>query len=194
MKKGNIILINGVSSSGKSTVAKELLKKLENYFHFSIDEFDHIINVMEERDKEGGRLIPVATELFFHDNIKMFSDYGINLIVDQILHNQETTEDLLTKLHDYPVLFVGVHCSEAELERRELQRGDRPVGQGKSQLQYVHQQNEVYDVEVNTETQSMLECVEIILDTLENMKNPKGMGRTFEIWRENQVAIESIKN
>jgi chloramphenicol 3-O phosphotransferase len=187
MNKGKIILINGVSSSGKSTVSKELLKKLKGYFHFSIDEFDHIIQVMEERDKEDGRLIPVATEFFFHDNIKMFSDYGVNLIVDQILFNQETTEDLLTKLHDYPILFVGVHCSEAELERRERIRGDRPGGQGRSQLQYVHQQNEVYDVEVNTETQSIEECVDNILYCLEHTPIPSGIQKTYHSWKEKMV-------
>lgn len=96
MKQGKIIIFNGVSSSGKSSLSKELLKKLNKYHHFSIDEFDKIIEMMEERGIENGRLIPVNTEVLFHDNIKMFSDYGVNLIVDQILFNNETMDDLLT--------------------------------------------------------------------------------------------------
>ena len=40
MSKGKIILLNGVSSSGKSSLSKELLKNLKNYFYFSIDDFD----------------------------------------------------------------------------------------------------------------------------------------------------------
>jgi len=32
MKKGTIILLNGVSSSGKSTLAKELVAVLDGYF------------------------------------------------------------------------------------------------------------------------------------------------------------------
>lgn len=183
MSKGKIILLNGVSSSGKSSLSKELLKNLKNYFHFSIDDFDKIISIMEERNIKDGRLIPVATEFFFHDNIKMFSDYGVNIIVDQILFNQETMNDFLIKLHGYPILFVGVHCSEAELERRELQRGNRKIGQAKSQLAYVHQQGEVYDIEVNTETEAIEKCMEKILMSLEHIQTSNGIKKTYEKWK-----------
>jgi chloramphenicol 3-O phosphotransferase len=37
-----------------------------------------------------------------------------------------------------------------ELERREQARGDRRIGQAKLQLQFVHQQKETYNIEVNT--------------------------------------------
>ncbi|MFE8699994.1 AAA family ATPase [Cytobacillus sp. FJAT-54145] len=183
MNKGNIIVLNGVSSSGKSTLSKELLKSLKDYFHLSIDNYDTLIEMMEERNVENGRLIPVPTEFFFHDHLRMFSNYGINLIVDQILHNRETTNDFLEKLHDYPILFVGVHCSEEELERRERKRGDRPVGQGKSQLAFVHQQNELYDVEVNTEKESIEDCVKKILLSLETIENCLGLKRTYAKWK-----------
>lgn len=184
MKQGKIIILNGVSSSGKSSLSKELLKKLKKYHHFSIDEYDKIIEVMEERGNENGRLIPVNTEFLFHDNIKMFSDYGVNLIVDQILFNNETMDDLLTKLHEYPILFVGVYCSEEELDRRELQRGDRTFGQGKGQLQYVHQQNEVYDVTVNTEKESLEACVDKIVFAIQNIDNLNGIKETYKNWIE----------
>ncbi len=183
MNRGNIIVLNGVSSSGKSTLSKLLAEQLKNYFHFSIDHFDQIIESMEERDDENGRLIPIPTEFFFHDNIKMFSNYGIHLIVDQILFNEETMEDFLSKLYDYPVLFVGVHCSEEELERREIQRGDRPVGQGKGQLRFVHQQQEVYDVEAHTETDTIEVCVERVLEELQRIDTANGIRQTYENWQ-----------
>lgn len=184
MYKGKIIVLNGVSSSGKSTLSKELVARLHDYFHFSIDEYDIVIERMEEREKENGRLIPVPTEYFFHDHIRMFSNYGVNLIVDQILFNQETMDNFLTKLHDYPILFVGVHCSEDELLRRERMRGDRPIGQGKSQLRFVHQQNEVYDVIVNTELESLEKCVEKIISARSDLESSKGVKDTYKIWNE----------
>lgn len=95
-------------------------------------------------------LIPVPTEHFFHRNIAMFSDKGVNLVVDKILHNEDTTKDCYEILNDYPVLFVGVHCPLTELEKREKDRGDRTIGQAKAQLNYVNQQGEVYDIEVDT--------------------------------------------
>ncbi|MGA9226013.1 MAG: hypothetical protein WB217_06725 [Mesobacillus sp.] len=38
MNKGKIILLNGVSSSGKSSLSKELVKLMPDYFHLSIDD------------------------------------------------------------------------------------------------------------------------------------------------------------
>lgn len=72
MNKGKIILLNGVSSSGKTTLSKELVKNAVDYFHLSIDDFDIIIERMENR--ENNKLIPVPTEYFFHRTIAMFSD------------------------------------------------------------------------------------------------------------------------
>lgn len=150
MNKGNIIFLNGVSSSGKSTLASELVKQLPDYFHFSVDDFDTVIERME--DRENGRLIPIPTEAFFHQSIVMFSDRGINLIVDHVLHDEETTRDCLEVLKDYPVFFIEVYCPLNELERREQARGDRTIGQAKKQLDFIQQQEHFYDLIVDTYT------------------------------------------
>lgn len=164
MTKGWIIVLNGVSSSGKSTLARELVKELPNFFHLSIDDFDLVIDKME--DRAGERLIPVSTEYFFHRTIQMFSDKGINLVVDQILHDSETILDFEKAMRGYPVVLVGVHCRILELEEREQSRGDRRSGLAKSQLQFVHQQRENYTVEVDTSVDSLSSCVQQILNSL----------------------------
>ncbi|MBM6617734.1 chloramphenicol phosphotransferase CPT family protein [Bacillus suaedaesalsae] len=175
MKKGTIILLNGVSSSGKSTLSKQLTNLLPDFFHLSGDDYDLVIEKMEDRVNE--RLIPVPTEYFIHRTIAMFSDKGINLIVDQILHNDETFVDCLEVLHHYPVLFVGVHCPLDELSRREKERGDRKIGQAVFQLEYVHQQKEEYDIEVNTKVNTVEECAELIVKQLEKPMN--GFSKTY---------------
>lgn len=86
---------------------------------------------MEDRENE--RLIPVPTEHFFNRTIAMFSDKGVNLIIDQFLHNTYTLNDCLESFQDYPVLFVGVYCPLDELELREIARGDRTIGKSKAQ-------------------------------------------------------------
>jgi chloramphenicol 3-O phosphotransferase len=161
MAKGNIILLNGVSSSGKSSLAKALVKRLPDHFHYSIDDFDLVIECMEDRENE--RLIPLSTEYYFHRTIKMFSDSGIHLIVDQILHNDDTLIDCMSTLEGYPIYFVGVHCPLHELEEREITRGDRMLGLSKEQLKYVHQQNEAYNLEVNTGHDSVDTCADKIV-------------------------------
>jgi chloramphenicol 3-O phosphotransferase len=183
MNNGRIILLNGVSSSGKSTLSKELVKRLPDYFHLSIDDFDLVIERMEDRENE--RLIPVATEYFFHRTIAMFSDKGINLVVDQILHDYETTKDCLETLKEYPIFFVGVHCPEAELERREQARGDRSIGQAKKQLEYVHQQNEVYDIEVDPFHQGIESSVEAIIEKFMRTTESDGWQATIKKYNTN---------
>lgn len=155
MDRGKIVFLNGVSSSGKTSIANELVKKMPNYFQISLDAFDHFIECME--DRENKHLIPVETEYFFHRTIAMFSDKGINLIVDHILHDDFTKKDFFEVLSDYPLLLVGVHCPLEELERREVTRGDRTIGLAKKQLEYVHK-NQKYDIEVNTFTESAEDC------------------------------------
>ena len=170
MKKGNIILLNGVSSSGKTTIAKELINKLPDYFHYSIDDFDIVIEHMEDRDNN--RLIPIETEYFFHRTIAMFSDKGVNLIVDHVIHDRFTREDCKESLTGYPVLFVGVHCPVEELERREKERGDRRIGQAKEQLEFVHRE-EIYDIEVDTFKDGLEGCIEKILEKVQEDNFPK---------------------
>lgn len=68
----------------------------------------------------------------------MFANSGVNLVVEQILHDPHVLYDCVRTLIGYPVLFVGVHCQPKELQRREISRGDRSIGQAKRQLAFVH--------------------------------------------------------
>ena len=177
VEKGMIIVLNGVSSSGKSTLSKELTKFLPNFFTFSIDDYDLIIEKMEDREKQ--RLIPVETEFFYYRNVAMFSARGVNLILDQILHDPLTSQNFYEILDGYPILLVGVHCPVEELIRREQTRGDREIGQSISQLEFVHQ-NEIYDVEVNTFTHSLYQCAQDILYRLESKTPLLGFKKSSE--------------
>jgi chloramphenicol 3-O phosphotransferase len=177
MEKGTIILLNGVSSSGKSTLGKELVKLLPDYFHFGGDNFDILIELME--DRPNNRLIPVETDVFFHRAIAMFSDLEVNIIVDHVLFNEFTRQDCLKVLSAYPVLFVGVHCPIEELERRERLRGDRHIGQAKQQLDFVHK-HEIYDVEVDTCNESMEACARKIIEVLQQGNYPSNWLTTYQ--------------
>jgi chloramphenicol 3-O phosphotransferase len=170
LDKGKIILLNGVSSAGKTTLARALVDRLPDYFCLGIDDFDLLIERMEDREKQ--RLIPVETEYFFHKTIALFSDRGINLVVDHILHDHFTRNHFVEVLHDYPVLLVGVHCPLEELERRERLRGDRTIGQACSQLAFVHQKI-VYDIEVDT-LQDPSGCANQVIELLQQAYNPNG--------------------
>ena len=187
VEKGMIIVLNGVSSSGKSTLAKEITKLRPDFFAFSIDDYDIVIEKMEDRENQ--RLIPVETEHFYYRNVAMFSDRGVNLILDQILHAPLTLQNFYETLNSYPILLVGVHCPEEELTSREKARGDRQIGQAISQLCFVHQQ-EIYDVEVNTYTHSMAECAKKIVDRLESNTPLTGFKKSWGEFESSKSEIQ----
>lgn len=159
--RGRIILLNGVSSSGKTTLARGLAGRLPGFFPLGLDDFDELVAAME--DREGGRLIPVATERFFHRTLLMFADSGVSLVADHILHDEETRSDFYETLRGREVLLVGLRCPLEEAERRERERGDRPLGLARRQASFVHRL-EAYDLELDTSREPEEACVERILE------------------------------
>ncbi|WP_409291715.1 chloramphenicol phosphotransferase CPT family protein [Peribacillus sp. SCS-37] len=155
MNRGSIILLNGTSSSGKSALARELITLLPDFFHFSIDGFDTFIERME--DRPGNRLIPVDTEVFYHRTAAMFSDQGVNIILDEVLHNNAVKADFRSTLDSFPIFYAGLHCPLKELARREEERGDRRTGLAAEQFPHIHKDLR-YDIEVDTEKSTPEDC------------------------------------
>jgi chloramphenicol 3-O-phosphotransferase len=175
MEKGRIIFLNGVSSAGKTTLAKALQTKLSEPFYLLSN--DIFCDMSPEKfwdidsDETGSTAL---TGL--HHTIKTFSDIGINSIVDHVLLKGQGEKYNITKLdnmsecvallHDYPVLFVHVVCSDLEeLRRRETERGDRGIGQGESQLAELNPQD-TYDITVDTYSSTTEECADKIIEML----------------------------
>lgn len=62
-------------------------------------------------------------------------------------------DEVVINLEGYKVFFVKVDCSLKELERREIDRGDRQIGFAKWQHGIVHNFC-AYDFEFNTKNHS----------------------------------------
>ena len=169
MKKGNIIWLNGVSSAGKSTLAKTLQDRLlEPFYVLANDMFtdkpcvpDKFVNI------DANTTCQAALKGMYYA-VKGFSDAGINLIVDDVLLKEDGYDRLrqcVELLHDYPVLFVHVTCPVDELRRREEERKDRWIGMGESQLAILTPQS-TYDITVNTYNDSKEDCADRIVEAL----------------------------
>ena len=82
---GKIILINGASSSGKTTLSRALQKKLEEpFWHFSIDHLRKARVLPLERIKSGEFAWPSMRSAFFegfHRSLPALAEAGNNLIV-----------------------------------------------------------------------------------------------------------------
>jgi len=161
-----VVLLNGTSSSGKSSIAKELLATLDGaWYHLAIDQFHRI---RSRKDWSEDEFLPVfqRTVLGFHRAVAGMAAAGNDVVVDHILGERWRLDDCLRVLDGLPVLFVGVRCSLPELERRERQRGNRTIGRAAVQFPLVHEHG-VYDVEVDSERHSPDECAVLIRDRLE---------------------------
>ncbi|WP_145141365.1 chloramphenicol phosphotransferase CPT family protein [Paenibacillus sp. Y412MC10] len=180
MEQGLIVLLNGTSSAGKTSISRELTNQKEILFHhLSIDDFYHNYNnfinnkfpdlkpVRKLDDEVIGQIIFDPIISMYYATIKLFSEMGLNVIVDTVIENDKWFNDYLDVLFDYPTLFVGVICSKEELARREQIRGDRKIGLAASQFDKVYSFNE-YDLEVNTEELSPTECAENILNFIKS--------------------------
>jgi chloramphenicol 3-O phosphotransferase len=179
LKQGIIVLMNGTSSSGKTSISIELMNQKEIPFHYlSIDNFikefnNKFLDVAEptrEVDQQSIAQI-IFDPLFsvYYSTIKLFSEIGVNVIVDTVIDNDKWFNECLDLFFDQPTLFIGVICSKEELIRREQTRGDRNIGLAASQFSKVYCIDE-YDLEVNTEEMNPIECAEKILSFIKSNK------------------------
>jgi chloramphenicol 3-O phosphotransferase len=136
---GRVILLNGASSAGKSSLAKALQKALPTPFlHVSSDQFVAAGMVPERRD-DGGAFDwwhQVRPRFFagFHHCLPALTAAGNDLIVDHVIEFPAWRKSLSELLAGTDVFLVGVHCRPAELDRREQERGDRRPGEGRSHV------------------------------------------------------------
>jgi chloramphenicol 3-O phosphotransferase len=166
-RPGRVIILNGASSSGKSSIAEELLRTLDGpWFHLGVDMFHRIRSGRDWTDEE---FLPVfqRTLLGFHRAVAGMAAAGNDVVVDHVLGERWRLADCLNVLKDTPVWFVGIQCSLPELERRERERGDRTVGRAALQFPFVHEHG-IYDLETDSEHHTPAECAAEIQTRLDS--------------------------
>lgn len=167
-KSPQIILINGVSSAGKTTLCKSLQEHLaEPYIHLEEDRF--VYNTYHPRYFVAG----VVEEIFaktmtgYYRSLRAFVSAGHNVLADTGFYSEDLVRQCAAELAGLPVWLVGVHCSLTELERREAERADRSAGTAREQFQSIHA-HAVYDVEVDTSQMDSDQCAEVIKAVVES--------------------------
>ena len=175
-----LILLNGTTSSGKTSIARALQDQLARpYCVTGIDDAfamlpDRLHNNPDgfffDRDERGlVRLnfghIGLACLKAHHRAIAAMARSGIELICDEVILTEELRRDWHEVLIGVNTAFVGVHCSLEELERREIKRGDRVIGQARGQLGIVHLEMR-YDIEVDSTTKTPTMLAREIIDQL----------------------------
>jgi chloramphenicol 3-O phosphotransferase len=168
---GSAIFLNGASSSGKSTIAKETQKAMSiPYLHLSLDAF---IDQLPEAYRTTEYLIVALPQLLagFHASSVAIIRAGNNVIIDHGLVESGWVPPCVRAFAGIKVIFVGVRCSLDVLEAREKERGDRNIGTARYQHNRIHT-HDTYDIQVDTSEMSIDECVSKICRYLKSGRQP----------------------
>lgn len=176
--KPRIVLLNGVGSVGKSSIAKALQAiASDSFLHVEMDafiqmlpeaSFGHPDGIIFESVYEDGRPLiaiktgPVAAQAMrgMRHAVAAMARQGNNLIVDEVFLENEKAE-YAELLSSFELFLVGVFAPLDVLEARELQRGDRLIGLARWQYDRVHKDIQ-YDLEVDTSSATPLACANLI--------------------------------
>jgi chloramphenicol 3-O phosphotransferase len=179
-----IIVLNGVGSVGKSSIARALqAMTLEPFLHVQLDTFIAMLPsayqeqhpdgfVFETVHQDGKPLVVIrsggvarrALQGMRHAIIAM-ARQGNNMIVDDVALGSVRAHygDLAAEHH---VSFVGVFAPLDVLEARERQRGDRRIGLARWQYERVHKDT-IYDLEIDASRATPLQCATVIKETFQ---------------------------
>lgn len=165
-----VIVLNGGSSSGKSTLARQLQEALPHpWLTLGVDTLVEALPPALRLPGEGigfGSEGEVSTGDVFRQldaawslGVAAMARAGARVIVDEVFlgaaASQARWREALTGLE---VLWVGVRCDPDVAEAREAARGDRVGGMARAQAERVHE-GVTYDLEVDTSGQDAVECV-----------------------------------
>jgi len=179
---GKVIIIHGPSSSGKTTLALALQKQLDiPFIRFSFDLFLDHQALPSEQIKSGKfswERMRYSVFRGLHQCLPALATAGNNVIFDHIIETKAWLYELVSLISELDVFFVGVHCSLPELERREIQRGDRRPGEARQDFETVHSIL-TYDLELNCE-HPLEENVRVLIQAWEERKRPSALDKMME--------------
>jgi chloramphenicol 3-O phosphotransferase len=187
-RSGRIILLNGASSSGKSSIAQALLPLLPDpWFLVPVDAIGAMRSTVHTRDLDEAEVAAMLrrTRAGYHRVVAALAAVGNDVIMDYPLSESWRLDDLLDVLEGYDVTLVEVRCDPDELDRRERVREDRPVGLARSQTIDAHGDR---DISVDTTGIGPEEAARTIAGALPEIPAPKAFERLRSLGRRTTPA------
>lgn len=172
-----IIFLNGTSSSGKTTLLKQLQKKLSDpYLDMGIDKFiwmlpsrflerplwDDVLGKAVHAGSAGQRLFSGM-----HHAIAATAVRGNNIIADHVFVEKAWVDECAELFVNLNAYLFGLTCPLEVLEQRERDRKDRTLGQARLQFDIIHKYAQ-YDLELDTSKLGPEECAQQIMERLQD--------------------------
>ena len=188
-KSGAVIILNGPSAAGKSSIQKAFQTlmmpnlwikvgidnlfdqpmpdiTLENMAYWQSKNFIRWVTTSKDADDNSVITLHVGQQgdnvaYGMNSAIVAYAQSGCNVIVDYIAYKKEWVDDLQDKLKDIKTYLVKVAIPLSILEEREAARATSPKGHARSHYDTVHW-NISYDLEVNSGKDSAIKIAEQI--------------------------------
>ena len=192
MTSGNIILLNGASSAGKTSILQALQDVLDApYLNLGIDKFISTLPAADQErplwdeglgyttsaetlDQPHGRGCQLISAM--HHTIAATAQAGHHVIADHLLIKPSWVRECARLFADLPVWLVGVRCPLEIL----ITSHQCTLDQAQAHVAAVHTPG-VYDLEVDTSLLSPLECALQIKQRLQEGTPPTAM-RWLKAW------------
>jgi len=174
-----VIVLNGGSSSGKSSLASCLQQQLDRaWLTFGIDDLIRALSHGPSDTTAGGSIefAPDGSlalgdtfrrvEAAWYEGLAAIARAGIGVIIDDVFLDGRDSQDRLERaLEGLAVFWVGVRCRPEVAGARELQRADRIRGMARDQAERVHA-GVRYDMVVDATDTPAAECARTIVARL----------------------------
>jgi len=194
-RPGRVIVLNGTTSAGKSTLAAALQAQLgalgRCWIVLGIDDFlgklpAAWVGFFEHgaHADDGIRFERVGAEVTLHlgpvgrallagyrDAVAAVARRGMDVIVDEVVLDEDAWDQWAAGLTGLDAFWVRVDCPVEVCEQRERARGDRLTGQARSQSAFVHRFPR-YDVAVDTSTGAPAELAALVIEAHARRRAP----------------------
>jgi chloramphenicol 3-O phosphotransferase len=190
---GRIVLLNGTSSAGKTTLALAFQHLRRDPWHYvALDQYrDGMPGLYRGMNAPAGtpghagmNVVPVqrdgvaVTEVRLgevgvtmlrgmHRAIAAFARAGNNTVVDDLILEPSLLDDYVEALAGLDVLFVGVFCDPDVLAARERKRLGRFPGTAVAHLESAHA-HDTYDLRLDTTHQGAADCARVLSQRIDD--------------------------
>ena len=168
MEKGRIVFLNGVTSSGKTSIVDAIQSRDDVFFYVvANDLFQEMVGEKYLQENYWKYLSEVI--IMMYHTAKLYSDMGKNVLIDGILVERNEIkphyQQILEILKENPLDIVEIYCPLDICKKRNIMRGDRYETQSDEQHELMAKNIE-YRLSVDTSLHSAIECADMIINAL----------------------------
>jgi chloramphenicol 3-O phosphotransferase len=163
-----IVVLNGTSSSGKTSIARAFqeLALPRVFLNISIDSILYALpeSVVGRLEAGDSRADPRLVRGFYAC-VSSLASHGLDLVIDHAITSEAEASMLREAVAGHDAVMVGLDCPVEVLVERERARGNRRPGMAAAQCERVHQWVQ-YHLRIDTSQISVEDAARRIVEVL----------------------------